>query len=325
MKKFSPLKTDDIRHPKKTDDAGFFAPHILIPFLLCSLIWGSTWLVIKDQISVEVPASWSVTYRFIVASIAMFVLTRFRSLPFGIGMRGQLIAIALGLLQFTFNFNFVYNAEFYITSGLVAVLFSLLIIPNAVFGRIFLGQRMEGGFIAGSAVALAGVAMLFIHEYRSAPDGAANVALGVGFTILGILSASVANVMQGSRMLSSFPIISLLAWAMLWGAIMNAVYALVTTGAPVWSNDASYLGGILWLGIAASAVTFPLYFGLIRKIGAAKAAYTSILVPVTAMILSTLFEGYIWSPMAAGGAVLAMIGLLIAMKARKPKTPRVAG
>jgi len=255
----------------------------------------------------------------------MFVLTGFRKLPFGIGRRGQVIAAILGVLQFMLNFNFVYNAEYYVTSGLVAVLFAMLIIPNAVLGRIFLGQKITGGFIAGSIVALGGVALLFVHEYRAAPSEVGTLAWGVGFTILGILSASIANVMQGSKALGSYPIISLLAWAMLWGAGLNGCYALITTGAPVWENDWSYFGGIAWLGIAASAVTFPLYFGLIRKIGAAKAAYTSILVPVTAMTLSTIFEGYVWSPLAIGGAVLAMIGLLLAMQARKPKTPRVAG
>ncbi len=299
------------------EEPGFFAPHILVPFLLCSLIWGSTWLVIKDQIAGGIPPVWSVTYRFIIAASAMFFLTAFRRLPFRIDARGQVVAAILGVLQFTLNFNFVYNAEYYVTSGLVAVLFALLIIPNAVLGRIFLNQKITGSFVAGSIVAIAGVALLFVHEYRAAPGNAEMVAWGVGFTLLGILSASIANVMQAAKALKTYPIIPLLAWAMLWGAALNGLYAFITAGAPVWENDWSYFGGILWLGIAASAVTFPLYFGLIRQIGAAKAAYSSVLVPVTAMTLSTIFEGYIWSTLAIGGAVLAMAGLLIAMQARR--------
>ncbi len=319
------MKTADIAATPQQDEPPFFTAHIILPFLLVALIWGSTWLVIKDQIAGGVPPIWSVTYRFIIAAGAMFVVARWRKLPFDIGKQGQAIAMILGLMQFTLNFNFVYNAEFHITSGLVAVLFALLIIPNAVLGWIFLDQKISAGFVAGSAVAIAGVTLLFVHEYRAAPGAAATVAIGAGLTLLGILSASVANVMQGSKALSSYPIISLVAWAMLWGALMNGTYALVTSGAPVWENDWWYLGGIMWLGVMASAVAFPLYFGLIRKIGAAKAAYTSVLVPVTAMTLSTIFEGYVWSPLAAGGAVLAMVGLLIAMQARKPKTPRIAG
>ena len=316
--------TADVTQPPADDEPSFFRPQILLPFLLVSLIWGSTWLVIKDQLGI-VPAGWSITYRFLTAAAAMFVMVRFRKLPFWLGGRGFGFAFLLGVAQFTLNFNFVYRAEMYITSGLVAVLFGLLIVPNALFGRLFLKQHISGGFIAGSLVAMAGVALLFVHEYRAAGGGVGYVALGAGLTLLGVLSASSANILQATRALAHYPIISLLAWAMLWGAALNAVFALATAGAPVWDSRWQYLGGIIWLGVAASALAFPLYFGLIRKIGAAKAAYSSVLVPVIAMTLSTVFEGYVWSPLAAGGAGLAMAGLLIAMRARKPRTPRVSG
>jgi drug/metabolite transporter (DMT)-like permease len=65
-------------------------------------------------------------------------------------------------------------------------------------------------------------------------------------------------------------------------------------------------------------VAFPLYFGIIRVIGPAKAAYSSVLIPVIAMLLSTLFEGYRWSLLAGAGAALAGIGLVVALKARRP-------
>ena len=46
-------------------------PRVLIPFIIVTLIWGSTWIVIRGQLG-DVPASWSVCYRFLVAAIAMF-------------------------------------------------------------------------------------------------------------------------------------------------------------------------------------------------------------------------------------------------------------
>ena len=80
----------------------------------------------------------------------------------------------------------------------------------------------------------------------------------------------------------------------------------------------AYVAGVLYLGLAASALAFPLYFGVIRAIGPAKAAYSGVIVPVIAMLLSTLFEGYRWSPLAATGAVLAGIGLIVALRAKRP-------
>ena len=300
-------------------EPSLLTPRILIPFLLVSLIWGSTWLVIKDQIS-DVPPSWSVSYRFVIASMAMFVLVGFNRLPFRLGAKGQFWAILIGIAQFSFNFNFVYYAELYITSGLVAVLFALLMVPNAILGRIFLGQQINGAFIAGSAIAAVGIALLFWHEYESSPATLADVLLGVTLTVAGILSASIANVMQALPKLKSYPILTLLAWAMFWGAAINILVSWVTAGPPVVEMRAAYFGGIVYLAIVGSVITFPLYFSLLREIGAGKAAYSSVLVPIVAMILSTLFEGYVWTALPAAGALLAMAGLLVALRSRKPKT-----
>ncbi|WP_321325225.1 DMT family transporter [uncultured Parasphingorhabdus sp.] len=304
-------------------EPSLLAPRILVPFLLVSLIWGSTWLVIKDQIS-EVPPGWSVSYRFLIAAAAMFVLVAYRRLSFRLDRTGYLFALILGLFQFTFNFNFVYNAELFITSGLVAVLFALLMVPNAIMGRIFLGHRISGPFLGGSAIAAAGIALLFWHEYRASPASLEQVLIGAALAFGGIMSASIANVMQAGQRLKSYPIITVLAWAMLFGALINVLLSWVTVGPPVYETRAAYWGGIVYLGVIGSVVTFPLYFAMIREIGPGKAAYSSVLVPVVAMILSTVFEDYVWTWLPAVGALLAMAGLLVALRARKPKTPRIA-
>ena len=77
-----------------------------------------------------------------------------------------------------------------------------------------------------------------------------------------------------------------------------------------------YWLGIGWLGIAGSVVTFPLYFRLIQRVGAGRAAYTSVLIPLIAMLISTLVEGYHWTGLAVGGAVLAVAGMAIALRAK---------
>ncbi len=310
--------------PEAHEEPSMLSARVLVPFLLVSLIWGSTWLVIKDQIS-SVPPTWSVSYRFGVAALGMFALAWWRKAPLRLDRQGQMIALALGFFQFSANFNFVYRSELYITSGLLAVLFAMLMVPNALLSRVFLGQRIAGGFIMGTAVALAGIALLFVQEYRAMPADLGDVMMGLGLALCGIMSASIANVMQSAERVRTMPILSLLAWAMLWGALGNAALGWALFGPPVFESRPAYLGGILYLGLMGSVVTFPMYFALIRDIGAARAAYSSVLVPVVAMILSTLFEGYRWSALAAGGAALGMIGLVIAMRARSPRTPRLTG
>ncbi|MFX8230954.1 EamA family transporter, partial [Acinetobacter baumannii] len=83
---------------------------VLVPFAIITLIWGSTWIVIRDQLAV-VPPSWSVSYRFLTAGLAMLVYAAYRRDALPRDGRGIGFAALLGLMQFTLNFNFVYRAE----------------------------------------------------------------------------------------------------------------------------------------------------------------------------------------------------------------------
>ncbi len=290
---------------------------VLIPFAIVTLIWGSTWIVIRNQLGI-VPPSWSVTYRFAIGGIAMLIYAIARREHLRLDGRGWLFAALLGLLQFCLNFNFVYRAEQHVTSGLVAVVFAMLLIPNALLGRIFLGQQLGRQLLVGCGVAMAGVALMFLQEIRVNPNGPAESLIGIGITLLGVLSASAANILQGTDTAKRYPMGTMLGHAMLIGAAIDGTIALTLTGPPVIELRPAYLFGLLYLGVVASAIAFTLYFGVLRIIGAAKAAYSSVIVPVIAMLLSTLFEGYRWSPLAAAGAVLAMAGLVIALRARRP-------
>lgn len=301
-------------------EARLLQPRILIPFIIVTLIWGSTWTVIRDQLG-EVPPTWSVTYRFLIAAAAMFAYAVAKGWSLRIGARGHALAAAFGLPQFFLNFNFVYWAEQYVTSGLVAVVFTMLLIPNAVLGRLFLDQRIPKRFVVGSAVAMLGVAMLFLQEIRTTSLAAGAVLLGIGLTLAGVLSASISNVMQASANLRDRPIPSMIAWGMAYGVLANALVAFFVYGPPVIEYRVGYWAGLIYLGLFASALAFTFYFEIIRAIGPGRAAYSSLLVPIIAMALSTIFEGYRWSLLAAAGVAIALVGLFIALNARTPKTP----
>ena len=284
-------------------------------FILLALVWGSTWLVIKDQIG-TVPPAWSVVWRFMLASAAMALFALARGERLRLTGRELALAAAMGLFQFSLNFQLIYRSEHYLTSGLVAVVFALMILPNAVLGRIVLGTPLSARFIAGSAIALGGIGLLMLHEYRSAPLGE-GVLAGMALVALAILSVSVGNLLQATPTARGVPVVPLLAWGMVWGVAFSMAYAIVSTGWPRLDPRPAYLAGIAYLGLAGSALTFPLYSQLLRDWGPGKAAYNSVAVPVVAMALSTLFEGYRWTTLAAGGALLALIGLVVALSGRK--------
>lgn len=290
---------------------------VLLPFAIVTAIWGSTWLVIRGQLG-AVPLGWSVAYRFAIAAAVMLAYTHARGERIRLDARGWGFAAMLGLFQFCFNFNFIYRAEEHVTSGLVAVVFALLLLPNAVFGRVFLGQKLGRQLLFGSAVAVTGITLLFLHEARADPHGPMQAVAGIALTLLGTLAASVGNVMQGTRAAKRYPMLPMLSAAMLIGAGFNMVFASLCYGPPVVSFAPAYMAATLYLGVVASALTFPLYYGVIRAIGPAKAAYSSVMIPVIAMTLSTVFEHYRWSTLSAVGGALSIAGLVIALTERKP-------
>ena len=302
---------------------GLLTPRVLLPFLFVTLIWGSTWIVITGQLGV-VPPSWSVAYRFFVGAAAMFAYAMWRGERLTLSGAGWGFAALLGFAQFAFNFNFVYRAEQHITSGLVAVLFALLIVPNTLLGRVFLKTKVEGRFLLGAGIAIIGVGMMILHEYRAANVGAGEVLIGTVLTLCGVISASASNVMQGTNIARAQSMVVMIAWAMLFGALGDAVFAWITTGPPVIEMTPSYLGGVFYLGVIASAVTFPLYFNIIRAVGPGQAAWSSVLIPIIAMGFSTIFEGYRWAPLSIAGGAVALIGLVIAV-AKRPERPSVSG
>ena len=301
-------------------EASFRQLRVVVPFLLVVLIWGSTWIVIKDQLG-TVPPTWSVAYRFANAGAAMFVFAAASGATLRIGWKGHVLAATFGVPQFFFNFNFVYSAELYVTSGLVAVVFALLMVPNSALAWLFLKHKATPRFVLGSAIACIGVGMLFVQEVQASPISPAAAMTGIGLALLGVLSASTANVMQASARLKARPVASLLAWGMTYGVIANAAFAFARFGPPVVESRPGYWIGLLYLGVVASAAAFTLYFGLVRAIGPAKAAYTSLVIPIIAMAISTVAEGYRWSLLAAAGGAVALAGMAIALSAGRTAAP----
>mgnify|MGYP002654841259 FL=1 len=293
------------------------SPKVLIPFMLTGTIWGSTWFVITGQIS-DVPAAWGVFYRFMLATPALFALALVMGNRLKLNRPEHLLALGVGIAQFSGNFLFVYHSESHITSGIVAVMFALLMVPNAVFAKIFIGERVASGFIGGSLVAIAGVAMLLVHEWNAAPLGG-NVGLGIVLAVGGMLAASIANVVQANPTGRGVPMVSFLAWAMVYGTIFDLGYALLTVGPPTVPGAWQFWAGTAYLAIIGSVVTFPLHYNLVREIGAGRTAYNGIVTVCVAMLLSTLFEGFVWDALSAGGMALALIGMGLALRSKQKK------
>ena len=293
---------------------------VTLPFIIFTAIWGSTWIVIRDQLG-TVPPQWSVTYRFVIAAIAMAAVARWKGESLNLDRKGLLVATFLGFTQFCINFNAVYLAERHITSGVVATIFALLLIPATLMGWAFLDHRPSKRFAWSSLIAVSGIALLFVHEIREHPADSRQIAAGIGLTLVGMLGASVANVMQARDEIRRFPLFALLAWSMAAGALIDGLIAYTMTGPPTSDSRPGYWLGVVYLALPASVLTFSLYYPVVRRIGPAKAAYSSVLVPIIAMGFSTWLEGYRWTGLTIAGAILALGGMVLALRRDRSGVP----
>jgi drug/metabolite transporter (DMT)-like permease len=285
---------------------------IWLQFFACVIIWGSTWIVITTQIH-DVPGPWSVCYRFLLAGLVFLALCLIRRIPLRYGWRAHLFFLSYGVIQFGIGYWLVYEAELHVASALVAVAFALSPMIAPLFAGLFLGQQMfTTRTLAGAILGLAGVGLLFVPEIQSF-DASDSGLLGLGFALASVIAATTANTIissKGARKLSGFAVNT---YGMLYSACASAFFAVFMAGPPVLTSAPTYWAGLAFLVLLGSVAAFTFYLNVMRELGLGKAAYTGVLVPVVALLLSTLFEGYVWTWMAGLGALLAIGGTTLAI------------
>lgn len=290
-------------------------------FLIATAVWGSTWLAIKYQLGVVAP-EWSIAYRFALAAVllAIWCMATGRSLRFS--LREHAYLFALGATLFGLNYISVYWAEVFVTSGLVAVVFSLITFMNPIGMRLVFGTPLSVRTLLAATIGVSGVALLFLPELRQASHGG-NAGYGVAFAVFGTAVACVGNLVAMRNNKHGIAVFPSTAWGMLYGGLIGAVTALVR-GVP-WSFDASpaYILSLAYLALFGSVVAFGAYLTLLKRVGGGPAAFVSVATPVIALTLSTLFEGYRWTWVAGVGVVLAVVGNWLAVVPGRRRTAKV--
>src|ERR1700688_4389617 len=139
-------------------------------FLICSAIWGSTWLAIKYQLDSVAPEL-SVAYRFSLAAVALFIWCSATKRSVRFSLREHLWLGALGFTLMGLNYIGIYWAERFVTSGLLAVLFATIVFMNPIGARIAFGARLSTRTLIGGTLGIVGVALLFLPELGQASRG----------------------------------------------------------------------------------------------------------------------------------------------------------
>ncbi|MEX3952443.1 DMT family transporter [Paraburkholderia sp. EG287B] len=282
----------------------------LLLYVLTVLIWGTTWIAIKWQLGV-VPAPVSIAWRFGLAALLVFALLGVMRRPIWPPRAAWRYLVAQGLALFCLNFLCFYYAENIVPSGLVAVVFSTAPLLNSINGRIFMGRPLQPSAVGGAVLGLIGIVCLFLQQ-MAGHIGDQTVWLGLAVAFLGTLCFSTGNLLS-SRMQSMGlnPLVTN-GWAMLIGTAVLVAGSAVA-GLPFrLEMDARYLGALAWLVVAGSVIGFTAYLTLVGRIGPERAAYCTVLFPIVALAVSTVYEGYRWSLLAVIGLLLVVSGNLVA-------------
>ena len=297
----------------RNDSSGFSATDYGL-YAATVLSWGFSWIAMKSQVATVSPEV-SVFWRFVVAAAVMMAWARFRGYSMRFGFRDHLRFAGLGIFLFSTNFTLFYYGAMQIPSGLLAVIFSTASIFNLFLGLILFGQRPNLLALAAGVIGFAGIAMMFWPKLVGAEFNT-HAAVGLGMCIAGTLSFCFGNMVSADAQRRSIGVVPATAWGMFYGMLFLGLFSALRGQSFAVEWSLSYFTGLAYLSIIASVVAFASYLTLLGRIGSARAGYATVMFPVVALTLSTIFEGYQWTAIAALGLVCVLCGNVLMLRAR---------
>lgn len=282
---------------------------------LTVLIWGTSWYGITLQTGV-VPVELSIAYRFLVAAFLLiaYCLARRRRLRYG--LRDHLFMAAQGACLFSINYVLFYRASLDMPSGLMAVCFSTILLMNIGNGALFFRTAVEPRVFLGAMIGLAGLTLVFWPEVEQ--FGLRSTAItGLMLSVIATYLASLGNMIAVRHKKAGIPVIESNAIGMTYGALCSLAIAAVAGRALVYDPRPVYSVALIYLALFASIIGFGSFLTLIQRIGADRAAYATVLFPVVALGVSTWLEDYRWTPLAASGVALVLLGNVLVLVRRK--------
>jgi drug/metabolite transporter (DMT)-like permease len=289
---------------------------------LVVLIWGTTWFGVHAQVNGTAPHV-AAGLRLGVASLIFFAIAAWMRMPLR-PRREQIVPIVIqAMCFFGFNYVAVYTASQYLTSGVLAVVFSICVPFNLIADWAIHGTRPRAATVAAAIAGVAGIALVFEAELERAVltrDALWGATLGVfaaAIVAIGnVLASRLAATDLGAVRLNAFGMAAGTAAILLWGAASGAPWTLEITSA--------WLGSFAYLVVVGSVVAFGVYMKILPAVGVVAGAYVVVLAPVVAIGISAVFEGFPLRPTTLLGVPLLLIGhsILIVQRRRTSAAER---
>ena len=281
-------------------------------FISTLIVWGPTWYIIKFQLGIVDPMT-SVFYRFFLSAIIILVFCVFKKINLRFSLKEHLLIAALGISLFNINYVFFYLSTVHLISGFVALCFSSILFMNVVNNIVFKHKYPKIMTLVGGLIGTLGLLFIFYDEIISF-EFSKGTSIGILLGVLATYFASIGNLISEYTSKVKLNVVAVTGYGMLYGSVTLLIYLLVVGIDLNFDFSYKYIISLLYLSIFGSVFGFILYLSIIKNIGANDAAYVAIIMPLIALIISTIFEGLIWDMNLYIGAFLVLFGNILILK-----------
>jgi drug/metabolite transporter (DMT)-like permease len=275
-------------------------------YLATIFIWGTTWIAIKFQLGVVAPEV-SIAYRFGLAALLLTFYCLLRRYSLRFSWRQHLGMALQGLLLFSANYFLVYLASQYLASGLIAVVFSTIILMNIALNFVIFKKPAHQRVLFGALLGLIGIILVFWPEITGF-DLSNSGSRGLLLAIISTAISSSGNITSAYNQSRGLPVVQTNAISMGYGTLILLVFGVLRGAHFGFDLSPAYVISLGYLALFGSVIAFGTYLTLIGRIGADRAAYVAILFPIIALAISTVYEKYHWQLPAIIGVALALLG-----------------
>lgn len=289
-----------------------------ILYFVTVLIWGTTWYAIKIQ-TIYAPAEISILYRAFFSALIMLIVARLFRCKFNFDFKDHIFLCLLGMSIFSLHFLYIFEAATFIISGLVSLVFSCVSFLSIINNYIFFRSAPRWNVICGAVIGIAGLTVFFWHELTDI-SVAKSTMLGIYNAAIGAVIFSLGGVISKRNNIKGLEIVPSMAMALTYGFIAIAAYTIIKGSNLVVPMNYSYWWALFYLVIAGSVIGYFSYLSLVKNIGPELAGYATVIFPVVALVVSSIFEGYEWSVVDFIGFSLVALGNILIMMKRKPQT-----
>ena len=280
-----------------------------ILFLITLFCWSPTWYLIKFQLGYVDPLV-SVFYRFLIAAIIIFIYLVIKNKNLKFSINHHFWFLFFGTCLYSINYVFFYLSNTYLISAFPAIVFSTVVIMNILGETFYFKKKPSLKTLIGATIGMIGIIIIFNDEIFnfSLSEG---THIGLFLALIGTFCASTGNMVYQRNLNNNFPVIQTIAYAMLYGSLVTLMATQVRGAELLFENSISYISSLLYLAIFGSIFAFVSYLKLLEKVGPGRAGYVGVVMPVLALMISTIFEKLEWQIDLIIGLPILIIGAIL--------------